>query len=61
MTFDKFTGFVAIGNEIVFRSVTATHDVHVTIVPDGVDSHTLAENLNASANIVMNLANMYAR
>lgn len=60
MRFDTFTGYVAIGNEVVFRAVTSSTDQHVMWAPPGVDSHFLAVQLNASANLVVDLVNAMA-
>ena len=60
MRFDAYTGYVAIGNEIVFCTVASSADQHVMWTPPGVDSHFLAEQLNISANLVVDLVNALA-
>jgi hypothetical protein len=47
----KFIGYVAVGNEILFRPAAGA-DVHVLYSPEDVDSHVLANALNDAANSV---------
>lgn len=53
MKLDSSTfGYVAIGDVIYFRPLTGA-DVYILRVPEDIDSHTVAESLNASANAIL--------
>ena len=47
-------GYVAIGQEVLFRSFAAP-DVSLFTVPEDVDAHDIANALNAQANIIIDI------
>lgn len=54
MQFDKFVGFVAIGQTIYFRPLTG-RDVEAFTVPADQDAHVVADALNKSSNGILTL------